>query len=488
MVSGVFLSSVLLLAGDPADTLRSNTLFGEEVRQLAPLTELELQQRASDFQKMLDDKGWVQVGDQVRPGNKADGFTQDPNPSFDWTTPPHRNTIFLNFFGASLSPGTNAALNESNCLNAPTEWPGFGGTEAQALALIEVFERLMEPYGIRIAYDAVPPPELPYAMVMMGGSPGMLGLGNGVLGVSCSSDCGDMWWRDATFAFTDAINPNNSATLGTTALHEAAHAFGLAHIGDPTKVMNPFVGSANVTWASECTPYDDATGGINCQPTHDEFCPGGSQNTNAELLAYFGANSPDMEPPTVTITAPADGLELPVGGSVTVEADVEDNHEGVGWKLVLVEAEQESVAFAFERRWELSNLPAGTYTARVEAIDHDRNVGSDEVKIYVGVEAPETTGGDGSSSGGDSDSEGDSASGTSGSGSGSDSEDSEGAAPSGSDTDGGASQDDSEGGCSTGQGRRFGVGALLMLGFGLFGRRRRASSPARSARSARRGD
>lgn len=473
MVSGVFLSSLLLFAGDPADTLSSNTLFGEEVRQVAPLTELELQQRAVDFQKLLDEKGLVQIGDQVRPGTKEGGFTQNPNPQFDWTTPPHRNTIFLNFFGAEMSPGTNAALNESPCLSGPLDYPGFAGTEAQAIALIEVFERLMEPYGIRIAYDEVPPPELPYAMVMMGGSPGLLGLGNGVLGVSCSSDCGDMWWRDATFAFTDAINPNNSATLGTTALHEAAHAFGLAHIGDPSKVMNPFVGSANVTWAPDCVPYDDATGGINCQATHDEFCPGGSQNTGAELLAYFGANSPDMEPPTVEITSPADGVELPAGSGVTVEADIEDNHEGVGWKLIVESGDQrqESVAFTFQRRWELGNLAPGTYTARVEALDHDRNVGVDEVTIYVGVDAPETTGGDSSSGGSDSDSDSDSASGTSGT-DGSDSDDSDSSTPSGSDTDGDASQDSADGGCRTApQGGTFGLGALMLLGFGLARRR-----------------
>lgn len=475
MVSGVFLSSLLLLAGDPTDTLSANTLFGHEVKEVEPLSELQVQQRQADFQKMLKDRGLVHIGDQVRPGSPEQGFTQPPRPSYDWTTPPHRSTIFLNFFGADMSPGTNAALNESPCLNAPTAWPGFGGTEAQALALIEVFERQMEPYGVRIAYDEVPPPELPYAMVMMGGTPGMLGLPNGVLGVSCSSDCGDMWWRDATFAFTDNINPNNAATLGTTALHEAAHAFGLAHIGDPSKIMNPFVGSANVIWADACTPYDDATGGINCQPTHDEFCDGGAQNTHAELMAYFGANSPDMEPPEVRITAPEDGVQLPVGGGVTIEAEIDDNHEGYGWKLVLVEAGQESVAFAFERQWDLSNLPEGVYTARVEAIDHERNIGSDEVTIYVGVDAPETTGGDESgSSGSDSDSDSDagsdsdSASGTSGT-------DSDDTGPSsGSDTDGGtAGQSDGGSGCSTApQGTGLGFGALLLFGFGLVRRRR----------------
>ncbi len=475
MVSGVFISSLLLFAADPADTLAAPSLFGQEVKEVAPLSQFEVRQREADFQQMLQDKGWVHIGDQVRPGTVEDGFDQAPAPQADWITPPHRSTIFLNFFGADMSPGTNAALNESPCLNAPMAWPGFNGTEAQALALIEVFERQMEPYGVRIAYDEVPPPELPYAMVMMGGTPQMLGLGGSVLGVSCSSDCGDFWWRDATFAFTENTNPNNASVLGTTALHEAAHAFGLAHIGDSSKVMNPFVGSADVTWADNCTPYDDATGGINCQPTHDEFCEGGAQNTHAELMAYFGANSPDMEPPVVEITSPADGIELEVGGSVTVEVDVSDNHEGYGWKLVIPEVGQESVAFAFETSWELSALPQGEYTARVEAIDHERNIGTDEVKIYVGMSAPETTGGDeggdGSSGGDDSGSAGDSASGTSGDGSG-DSGDGDG----GSDTDSAGAGDEGGSGCSTApahEGAPLGF-ALLVLGFGLVRRRKGA--------------
>ncbi|MEM6291386.1 MAG: MYXO-CTERM sorting domain-containing protein [Myxococcota bacterium] len=474
---GVFFSSLMLLAAVPAgaDDLAAPTLFGQEVRQVEPLTPLQLQERKAALDQMLEEKGWVQIGDQVRPGNKATGFTQNPDPAFDWTTPPHRNTIFLNFFGAAMSPGTNAALNQSPCLSAPMDWPGFNGTEAQALALIEVFERQMEPYGIRIAFEEVPPPELPYAMVMMGGSPGLLGFGNGVLGVSCSGDCGDFWWRDATFAFTDNINPNNAATLGTTALHEAAHAFGLAHIDDPTKVMNPFVGSADVIWANGCTPYNDATGGINCQATHDEFCDGGAQNTAAELLAYFGENSPDMEEPTVTITNPPGDIELPVGGGVTIEAEIDDNHEGFGWKLVIPEVGQESVAFAFERSWELSNLPEGTYTARVEAIDHERNIGFDEVKIYVGVEAPESTGGDDGSSSTDGDSEGDSEA-DSDSASGTSSDGADDGASDGADTEGGsgggAAADDGGCGCTTSDEQGFGFAGLLMLGLGLVRRRR----------------
>ncbi len=364
------------------------TLFGREVVRVAPLSEDERQARRAGFEQMLDERGWVQIGDQVAPRGASGDFAQPPAPQADWTFPPHRSTIFLNFFGSeALTNGTYSALDESACVQGTMPWPGFGGTEQQALALIDVFETQMAPYGVRIAYAERPPDHLPFAMVMMGGSPDLLGLGGGVLGVSCSSDCGDRWWRDTTFAFTDNINPNNAEVLGTTALHEAAHAFGLAHIADPSKIMNPFVGSGNVTWADTCTPYDDATGGINCQPTHDEFCDGGAQNSAAELLAYFGENSPDLEPPFVEILSPADGAEFAPGESIMVEADISDNHEGVGWKLAIPEIEAEDVAFTFQKAWPLS-LPAGTYTIRIEAIDHDRNETVAEVTVYVGMDAP----------------------------------------------------------------------------------------------------
>ncbi len=375
----------------------ARTLFGHPVKEVAPLDDAERARRAEAFDQMLDDKGWVHIGDQVLPQSPDGGFAQPTEPfAGGWDTPPHRSTIFLNFFGDTLVPGTNADMNESPCVNAELEYPGFSGTEQQALALIQVFETQMAPYGVRIAYEERPPGHLPYAMVMMGGSPGLLGLPGGVLGVSCSSDCGDFWWRDLTFAFTDNVGNNNAEELGTTALHEAAHAFGLAHIDGSTNIMFPFV-TANSGWADGCTPYNDATGGINCQPTHDEFCgaQAGMQDTNAELMAYFGPNSVDMEPPVVEITSPADGLEIEVGGSVMVEADISDNHEGVGWKLVLPEAGQEAIAYGFERQWPLGNLPEGVFTIRVEALDHERNEAFDEVTIYVGVEAP--TGADSSS-------------------------------------------------------------------------------------------
>jgi MYXO-CTERM domain-containing protein len=453
-------------AGITPGEIADPTLFGRQVSRVEPLSEAETEARRAAFVEGLEERGLVQIGDQVRPMDATGGFAQPIEPQAAWASPAHRSTIFLNFFGATLTNGTNAALDESTCVNGTIDWPGFTGNQQQALALIQVFENQMAPYGVRIAYEERPPAHLPYAMVMMGGTPQMLGLGGSVLGVSCSSDCGDQWWRDTTFAFTDNINPNNPDVLGTTALHEAAHAFGLAHIDDATKIMNPYVGNADVTWASACTPYNDATGGINCQSTHREFCDGqDAQNTDAELMAYFGPNSLDTEPPVVDILSPADGTEVEIGGAIDVEVDVYDDHEGIGWKLVIVEAGIEDVAYTFQKKWHLGNLPQGVYTVRVEAIDHERNEGSDEVKIYVGESAPIVDPDDPESD----DSGGEEPDPTAGS-----DDDSAMTDPDG-DTDPGLDDPEAQGcGCVTSgpTPTRWGLWSMLLLGLGL--RRRRA--------------
>jgi hypothetical protein len=212
--------------------------------------------------------------------------------------------------------------------------------------------------------------------------------------VSCSSDCGDRWWRDTTLAFTAAASASQTNTLSTTALHEAAHAFGMGHIDKSMNsplVMHPYVDNSPKIWGSGCEEYNPATGGINCQPTHDYWCPGEAQDSHAELMAYFGPNGPDTIPPVVEILTPQDETELEAGADVTLEVAVTDDHDGVGWKLMVYKDDaliQEQPTFNFQTSWALSGLPTGVYRLRVQALDHDRNVGADEVTLYVGLQAP----------------------------------------------------------------------------------------------------
>ena len=380
----------------PASAQR--TLFGKPVVERTPLTAEEVAARRAAFEQHLRDADLVQQGDHLVPGARLRGEIE---PRRAWEDPPHYATIFLNFFGGELSSGTNAAEMESGCVGAmPIMYPGYAGNESTALTMIQVFQNAMEPYAVRIAYEDAPPAHLPYSMVMMGGDPTDIGQDAGTLGVSCSSDCGDVWWRDTTFAFTEASN--SASTLGNTALQEAAHAFGLDHIDGSEHIMYPFASGGAKIWSTECTPYNDATGGISCTYVHDEFCgeDSGMQNDDAELLAFFGPNAPDVEAPVVNITEPADGLQVDAGTDVPVAAEVTDNNVGAGWRLRVVPSsgdEQIVNSYQFETSWNLTGLPEGTYQIYVEAVDHDLNEGSDMVTVYVGTTPPaDTSGSDGS--------------------------------------------------------------------------------------------
>lgn len=420
---------VVALAALASPAVHAERIFGREVTPRAPLDADEIAARRAALQEHLETQDLVQDGDVIRPrvpqvpAQLRDRVRDTAAP---WDEPPHYATIYLNFFGGTLGSGTNAAEMQAGCVGpVDIDYPAFAGTNSSAMSMVQVFQSAMEPYAVRIAYESPPPAHLPYSMVMMGGDPTDIGMDPGILGVSCSSDCGDVWWRDTTFAFTEASS--SALTLGNTALQEAAHAFGLDHIDGSEHIMYPFASGGQKIWSSACTPYNDATGGISCTYVHDAFCgdDSGMQNDDAELLAFFGPNAPDVTAPEVTITEPADGSELPAGADVAVAAEVTDDHEGAGWRLVVTPEGADpliSNAYQFETSWQLADLPQGTYVIRVEAIDHDRNEGADEVTIYVGTDAPADStasgGGSASSSGGSSGESGDDPTGDDGTGGG----------------------------------------------------------------------
>jgi hypothetical protein len=455
-------------ADGPGTDTEPRMLFGHPVNDPPEPSPEEFERRRQAFEQSLIDNHEVLSDDQVIPRAVLDappipGSTEAPG---EWDEPPHFSTIFLNFFGGPMTYGTNAAEMQSACVRGgDVEYPGFKGSESLALAIIQIFQNAMEPYAVRIAYEKAPPKHLPYAMLMMGGKPQDLGMGAGVLGVSCANDCGDRWWRDATFAFTDQTA--NPGTMGTTALQEAAHALGLDHIDGQNHIMYPYASGGSPVWADQCTPYNDATGGISCKAVHDVFCGEGAgmQNDHAELLAFFGPNVVDMEPPTVTLIEPQDGTMLEPGASVNIVAEVSDNHEGYGWRLVIRSGDQEQIinAYVFQKEWTLDNLPQGTYAIRVEAVDHDLNEGFAEATVYVGEEPGADDGGTDGTSGTDSDADPTTGGGSTGDG--------------GDDTQGeddDADQADSGGGCSVAAPTvpTF-AGGLLLVMFGGLARRRR---------------
>ena len=480
-VSAVLLFAPAVRAEAPDEP---GVLFGQRVSEAPAMTSEEIEARAAGFRALLEAQGQVLVGNQVLPKSALDPtLTDAPQPSAAWDKPAHRATTFLNFFGSPLSNGGNASEGQSPCVQGKIMYPGFKGGEQAALAIIQIFKDAAKPFGMRIVYDAVPPKHLPYSQVMMGGHPAIIGLPKGVLGVSCNLDCGDSWWRDTTFAFTE--ESNNVGILGTTALQEAAHAWGLDHIDGSSNIMYPYATPGAKVWAEECTIYNDATGGIGCKSTHERFCEKGTQSDIKELTAYFGPDSPDTVPPTVVMMSPTDGQMFKDGDKVHIEVEVSDDYEGFGWRLMIPELGQEMPVYNGQKVWDLSVPPKGVYTIRVEAIDPDRNIGFAEAKIFVDMTPGEETGGD-ESSGGEAGSSsegpgGDSSSGETPTSSGAETAATAGESSAGesasdsSDTDPGIDKGDEGCGCrNTGPAPTGRAAWLLVLGAALGLRRRRS--------------
>ncbi len=424
--------------------------------------------------------GWVQRGSVVLPEEVALGLKEVELEPI-WAVEdipgnkyPRKHTLFLNFNGGMLYSGKDNSAENRSTLAKQGIYPTFAGGEQTALAIVQAVQNDVAPYGIRVMYDKRPRKLVPYTMEMIGGHWTDTNLDSPAGGVAPGADCGALGQRHVVYTFSNGGSVTGAAN---TASQEAGHAWGLDHTFNCASVMS-YCGGGDGSFQDSCDGLCESQcqgpNSAGCRLTHEMFCGQGNnqQNDHAELTWIFGGNEPDLEPPTVEIVEPEDGLELPKGADVVLRAIVDDNYGGFGWKFV-VEKDGEviwdqpdydrDVDDEYRAALHFTKLDPGTYVLTVEAEDHFENVTRDSVTIYVGVAAGDS----GSGTGGD-DEGGD---GTTGGG---DSEADDGFGSGGIETEGdsGGTATGKDGGCSIGS-RSSSVPALLMLGLIGFVTRRR---------------
>jgi MYXO-CTERM domain-containing protein len=199
--------------------------------------------------------------------------------------------------------------------------------------------------------------------------------------------------------YTFASGGTSATQAANTASQEAGHAWGLDHTFNCSSVMS-YCGIANGHFSSTCDGLCEAQcqgpNSAGCRLTHEEFCGVGNdqQNEDAELTWLFGGNEPDMEPPTVEIVEPADGLEVEAGANVNVRSLVSDDYGGYGWYYVVTRDGEELANFVdydrqvdndFRPALNLAGLETGVWVVTVGAEDHFGHITEDSVTIYVGV-------------------------------------------------------------------------------------------------------
>src|SRR5688572_18108721 len=144
---------------------------------------------------------------------------------------PRRATVYLNFSGGYIGhpfqqlDGIDNSAEDLSWL-VPLEgldFPAYVGTEQTAIAVAQAVEVDLAPYAVRVLYLERPAARVPYTMVMMGGSPGLLDLDVPYSGVA-PIDCALETMRHVVYVFN---GEGEEVDQANTVTHEIAHAWGI---------------------------------------------------------------------------------------------------------------------------------------------------------------------------------------------------------------------------------------------------------------------
>jgi hypothetical protein len=212
--------------------------------------------------------------------------------------------------------------------------------------------------------------------------------GSGVLGIA-PLDCNDTQARNIVFAYHSEADEYPAATQATTMSQEIAHAFGLEHVQQPNDIMNPYNAGGDPAFIDQCFTLDAGGAQILCNAQHDMFCAG-AQNSHQELLWLFGQSVPDLAPPAVNISFPAEGQIFEVGASFSITADASDD-VGVTSVEIFINGQSTAVVPNPPYAQPVQGIPAGTYTASAIATDPSLNTTQSAIVTFTVVESAGTT-------------------------------------------------------------------------------------------------
>jgi hypothetical protein len=278
----------------------------------------------------------------------------------------------------------NAARNESGLGAAAPypafNWPGFADGSVDRRDLIRTITRRVHeaflPYNILVTTTR--PPEAPYTMVFIGGSPALFGFDARVAGVA-PMDCGNVEASNVVFTFPTALRGNVHGLFATVA-QEAAHAYGLEHTSDPSDLMFPRVDPAQRRFQDRASRIDG-----------QRLCGREIQNSHERLLEILGAwpadvpkpvddgGPADTAPPAITFEEPAPGAT--VRQPFVLRASVRD--DGSVDAVTVEAAGSAREALRPPWAWSLAGFPPGPLSIAVTAVDSSGNRASATLEVVV---------------------------------------------------------------------------------------------------------
>ncbi len=410
----------------------------------------------------------------------------------------------------------SADVAAAHCVGGLDE-AGTRAPNGMAQAVVEGVTTALEAYDITVVTEP-PPAYVPIYAVLTGADPSEESVSHTCAGAALT--CAARGRDSVAFTNTGTMNCTDP-DLVQSALYAVGRLAGLEGKEDATDVMlyPPDYENPVTAFIDECGPISQFLGGdagdmplpLECTSAdHAGGCEAGEQNSNADMMDYFGAAAGDEDAPVIDLLSPADGDVIAEGEPLVAQGKVDEvsNYAAVRITIASPALETpEAVELGIvggelswctteicdvnwlegnpfktaDTEWSTGDvgLPGGEYTITLEASDYYGNE-ADPVVVTVTVEGGpiDPTGGD--ETGGETDT-GDPTTDSAGSDSNGDSgfltTGDDGGGSDGGDTDGGGSGGSSDGGGGCSVDPEQGIGGTLSLMLGLFGlgfiRRRR---------------
>lgn len=299
-------------------------------------------------------------------------------------------TLFVNFDGVDLgscSP-SNAKKNCHWYNNDPIA--PFSGDIQAKVAILDAMRRHVDAYGVRVTGSR--PDDGDYTMVVYGGTEDEFG----ALGSAPSGDCNDLLPNEIAFTHLDGDLAQWIVAGSTTALHEAAHTWGLDHIDLETEIMFPEGDDSPTAFDDRChrvvADTDLTSGEASCPEINEVTCSDpGQQSSYAVLRRLFGPAYVDMTAPVVELRDLEDGAYFQAPATFDVALAIDDDLHPQGyemWTWLGDEDRPGDPTPTFEPGFRVEGLPVGQWSFHIVVADAAGNEGRLDFEIVVGTEPP----------------------------------------------------------------------------------------------------
>ena len=310
-------------------------------------------------------------------------------------------TIYLNKNGGtySIKSGsavTNSATNTANTLAAGDQQPHASAVIPPIDSvfnwpyIVTCVKAQYKPYNVSITETE--PTSGDYVEAVVGGTGASTGwsASSGILGVaSTDSFCG-IDAKGIAFSFsTNHIGiARQDDELCATIAHEVGHLLSLEHEIANADTMSyvPFATAHAKSFTgtdSHCGTDSQTETSCSCQTTS----AGEMTDSAKRLTQYLGLRPVETVPPTLNVDSPGDHNTLPPSFSVVAEASDETAMDQVAVLLngTMMAASSNPTNTTYTVA--LTNVPVGSYTLEVQAIDLSGNITKKDLAVTVALGA-----------------------------------------------------------------------------------------------------